>query len=426
MSPRSLTFVEKEISVGPLILLCWLLAPAVAGAQEPSEEWLARLQALEERVHQLEAELAAIRGAPAAPPPTGAVAPGAVPTAPAPPGTTAEGTQLPVYGGAGAAASKIFNPDISVIGNFTGAVGRNPIAPRPALEMRETEIGFQAVVDPFARADFFLDVGEEGIDLEEGYITFTALPAKLLARVGKFRSSFGVVNAKHNDALPWIDRPLVTENLMGGEEGLSPAGLGISRILPAPMDVFLELTAEVSRGDAGDVFQSSRRRDFAVVSRLRGYKDLTEETNLDLGVSYARGHNDLGSSFTTDLYGFDATLRWKPLRRAIYHSFLWRTEFVWSNRQELIGANRAFGLYSGADYRLNRRWTLGGRYDRSGRGRDAELTDTGFSAILTYWPSEFSQVRWQYRFTRYAEGRDANELLFQVLFNLGAHGAHPF
>ena len=47
--------------------------------------------------------------------------------------------------------------------------------------------------------------------------------------------------------------------------------------------------------------------------------------------------------------------------------------------------------------------------------------------MLTYWPSEFSQVRGQYRRTRYGDQNPvANELLFQVLFTIGAHGAHPF
>ncbi|MGB7621526.1 MAG: TonB-dependent receptor, partial [Terriglobia bacterium] len=66
------------------------------------------------------------------------------------------------------------------------------------------------------------------------------------------------------------------------------------------------------------------------------------------------------------------------------------------------------------------------RYDRSGRANNANLIDSGFSTILTYWPSEFSQIRGQYRFAHYAEGRDGNELRFQLQFSLGAHGAHPF
>ena len=46
--------------------------------------------------------------------------------------------------------------------------------------------------------------------------------------------------------------------------------------------------------------------------------------------------------------------------------------------------------------------------------------------VLTYWPSEFSQMRGQYRYTDYAEGIKANELLMQLIFSLGAHGAHRF
>jgi hypothetical protein len=80
---------------------------------------------------------------------------------------------LPVYG-ATSLGSKIFNPDIAVIGNFLGAAGRNTVRPSPSFEMREAEASFQAVVDPYARADFFMAFGEEGVDLEEGYVSFHA------------------------------------------------------------------------------------------------------------------------------------------------------------------------------------------------------------------------------------------------------------
>ena len=78
------------------------------------------------------------------------------------------------------------------------------------------------------------------------------------------------------------------------------------------------------------------------------------------------------------------------------------------------------------DYQFARRWFAGVRYDRSDRADDASLRDTGQSLMLTYWPSEFSQVRGQYRRTNYADGPTANELLFQFQFSIGAHGAHPF
>jgi len=291
----------------------------------------------------------------------------------------------------------------------------------------------QAIIDPYARGDFFLSFGETGVDLEEGYITFTALPDSFVAKVGKMRSAFGKVNPMHNHVLPWVDRPLVTQNLAGGEDGIDDAGVSIERIIPFPKGIFLSATGQVFRGDSGDgdqlVFQSHEKSDVSTVAHLRGYKDITESTNLDLGLSYARGHNELGSNFLTQLYGVDATARWKPLRRSIYHSFVGRTELIWSQRQQplnLGGEQRTFGMYASGDYQLGRRWFVGGRYDYAQRARDANQLDRGASAILTYWPSEFSQVRGQYRFTRYAEGINANELLLQVQFSLGAHGAHPF
>ena len=114
--------------------------------------------------------------------------------------TTAEGAALPVYGGA-VSGSKIFNPDIAVIGNFIGTGGHNAVAPSPALAIPESEASFQAIVDPYARADFFLSFGETGVDLEEGYATFTSLPGGLLTRVGKMRAAFGKVNMFHSHVL---------------------------------------------------------------------------------------------------------------------------------------------------------------------------------------------------------------------------------
>jgi hypothetical protein len=55
---------------------------------------------------------------------------------------------------------------------------------------------------------------------------------------------------QHNHRLPWTDRPLVINNLVGGEEGLADAGLSVARLVPNPW-LFLEATGEVFRGDSG-------------------------------------------------------------------------------------------------------------------------------------------------------------------------------
>ena len=446
----------KKIAVLSAVLFCSSVASAqqtppapppqssVANAEDARMKTLEdQVRALAEEVTLLRGELRTLRETKFVEPGSSGrvllasshVEPGMVPAA-APDPVPAQLTQTQTYGGATSNA-KLLNPDISLIGDFIGTAGHNNISPSPSLEMHESEVGLQAIIDPYARADAFISFGETGVNVEEAYVTFTSLPAGLLLKVGKKRAEFGKVNTIHNHALPFIDRPLVTNNLVGGEDGIDDAGFSLSRFLPAPKDWFLEGTAQVLRGDSADVFHASHREDVSLVGHVRAYRDLSESTNLDLGISYARGHNANGSDFLTNLYSADATLRWKPLRRAIYHSFLFRTELFWSARDQLSSTvpnlfqtQHAFGFYSDAEYRLNRRWTLGGRFDRSGHANNASLTDTGFSTILTYWPSEFSQIRGQYRFGHLAvapnDFSNANELLFQFLFVMGAHGAHPF
>jgi len=428
------------------VLTVLLASPLFAQQSAPSRPGQTDNAALLEKIRELEDRLISLEGqvrilkSQQAPPEAGAqeatAAPqGQPPVAPTTSPTSAAATavtqqQAIALGGAGGSAAKALNPDISAIGDFISVAGHNSVQPSPSLEMHESELGFQAIIDPYARGDFFLSFGEEGVNLEEGYITFTALPAGFVARVGKMRSAFGKVNTLHNHVLPWVDRPLVTNSLVGGEDGIDDAGISIQRILPAPKWLFLEATGQLFRGDSGSaqspLFKASAQSDVSAVAHLRSYKDITESTNLDIGLSYARGHNDLGTNFLTQLYGMDATLRWKPLRRSIYHSFIGRSEFIWSQRRQFPFEQRAFGFYTSGDYQLGRRWFVGGRYDHSDRPETASLTDNGASAVLTYWPSEFSQVRGQYRFTRYAGNLDAHELLMQVMFSLGAHGAHPF
>jgi hypothetical protein len=441
-----------------------MLAPAVAAlfaAQLPAQdntELLIRMKAMEDRIKALEAEVRTLKAQP--PGTVATAAPAAVPLLPAVPVEVAAQGPPPgaplTLGGAGPAAAKVLNPDISVIGDFIGAAGNGANRGVKSLEMHESEVGFQEVIDPYARADFFISFGEHGVDLEEGYLTFTALPAGLQLKVGKMRAAFGRVNPLHNHVLPWTDRPLVSQNLVNGEDGIDDAGLSLSRILPAPKGIFLEGTAQVFRGDTDGVFQADKRSHVSTVGHLRLYRDLNESTNIDLGGSFARGHSPWADAWN-QLYGADATLRWKPLRRSIYHSFVARSELIWSRTVLSPGdfsvgpasfrptsVITPFGFYVSGDYQFARRWFLGARFDRSQRGNclptnpptttacdtrlplNALLQDTGGSLLLTYWPSEFSQIRGQLRRTQYGEGLTANELLFQFQFSMGAHGAHPF
>ncbi len=429
----------------PVLALAVATLGSPGAAAQNSADLLSRLQAMEDRVKALEAEVQELKGQQAA---TTAALTAAAPAAPAPsaavaPAVAAAAQPAQTLGGAGAAAAKALNPDIAVIGDFLGAAGNHAGRPTPSLEMHESEVAFQAILDPYARADFFLTFGEHGVDLEEGYVTFPALPGHLQLRVGKMRAAFGKVNTLHNHVLSWADRPLMTQNLLGGEDGIDDAGLSLSRIFAGPKDTFIEGTAQIFHGEVENLFRAYRRNDVSTVEHLRAYRDITESTNLDLGVSYSRGHSVWSPAVINQLYGVDATVRWKPLRRAIYHSFLGRSEFTWSHLDFPGRSRTPFGYYVSGDYQFARRWFLGGRFDRAERlgnwftvdgdvfgipdFNDLALhQDTGGSLILTYWPSEFSQIRGQLRRTSYGGSRSANELLFQFQYSIGAHGAHPF
>lgn len=142
-------------------------------------------------------------------------------------------TQLSVYGGQ--TSPKLFNPDIGIIGNLISASGESrggsdAVAPTPFMTLQESEVSLQAIVDPYARAECFLAIGEEGIEVEEGFVTFPTLPGGFLVKAGMMRANVGRLNAFHNHTLSWTDRPLVMFNLLGGATdapgtGITDAGL---------------------------------------------------------------------------------------------------------------------------------------------------------------------------------------------------------
>src|SRR5690242_4581086 len=113
------------------------LLGGIAQAQD-NAALLDRLKAMEDRIKALEAEVTELKAEKAAPQ-AAAPAAQAAPAAPAP--AAVEPAQVAAAGAPNtsaasqAAASKVFNPDIAVIGDFIGIGGHNPVVTSPALEM---------------------------------------------------------------------------------------------------------------------------------------------------------------------------------------------------------------------------------------------------------------------------------------------------
>lgn len=354
--------------------------------------------------------------APVSPSPTPEVTPEPAPEPPEP-SAPAPASSAP--------SATYFNPAIAVIGNFLATAGRNRVEDRLSLEMRESEVSFQAVVDPYAKADFFVSISNDGVELEEGFVTFTHLPADLLLKVGKFKAQIGKVNLMHTHVLPWADEPLPIVNLLGSEEGWNDAGVSLARIFPLG-ETFSELTLQAFRGESEGLFEAPSRSDLAYLAHYRAYRDFGDDHNLEVGSTWGRGFNGTTPDAKTTLENLHLVYRWKPLGGRPYRSFILRSELFRSRREQPEGKQSSRGFFVSGDYQLARRLFAGARYEFSDRADDDTRRDRGEAMTLTFWPSEFSQIRGELRRRRYAGGITANEALVQLQFSIGAHGAHSF
>lgn len=359
----------------------------------------------------------------------------------------------PQLGGSALQASNILNPNISVIGWFQGEAGHrvSPVesSDLKSFRLKEAEIAFQSVVDPYARADFFVSANDEGeTEIEEGYLTWFSLPYDLSLKVGKFKANFGKFNRIHTPETAFADRPLAHDNFLF-REGIAGVGGSLSWQIPNPW-LFLNLDAETMTTPhewfetLEGKFNENKRRRLMYIGRLSAYHDLTEATNITFGASYLNSlagvtvkSVSIGGGVasttayergTSHLYGLDLTLRWKNPRRAIYRSLVWQTEAIW-NKIELDTfkyKTRSPGLFSHLEYQFARRWRAGGRYDWSESPADNSKHESGGLVYLTFTPSEFSLVSLQGKQVKRIDGEKETLGFLKVTFNIGPHGAHPF
>ena len=352
--------------------------------------------------------------------------------------------------GAVPAGASLLNPAISVIGWFQGEAGdQNNEVGTAAFELREAEVGFQANVDPYSRADFFISVSpDEGVDLEEGYLTLFSLPAGLTAKLGKFRSNFGKFNRTHPPETPFADRPLAAERFLG-DEGLSPTGISASWLAPLPF--YLNLDAEVTttpeahaHGEEEDgveeenptAFEPYRGKDLLYLGRLSTFANLSEAMNVTVGATYADGANgstqldslSAAEPLRASLYGADLTFRWKDPMRAIYRSLVAQVEWMERSAETLGGGNeKRQGGFAWVDFQFARRWHVGARYDWSDAlGGVEQDPATGVLGFLTFTPSEFALVSVQGRNQELGDGSSETRWFLKTTFNIGPHGQHPF
>ncbi|HEX5685916.1 MAG TPA: hypothetical protein VFY73_17970 [Ideonella sp.] len=454
-------------------------APSTPEAQATStdikairQEMDAMRTAYEARLQALEARLKAAEAAAAAPPPAAtAVVPAPVAPVAAAPAPAPAPTAVANAGG------NTFNPAISLIlsGQYV-RLSQDPAdfaitgfqLPADAelgpgergFGLGETELRLSASIDPWLRGDVTLAIAEDGVEVEEAFVETTALDYGFTLRGGRFFSGIGYLNPQHAHSWDFVDNPLAYQALLGTQHGND--GLRLTWL--APTDQYIELTAEIGRGDSfpgggngghgvgtwslgahtgGDMGDSHSWR--AGVSMLRAKAWDQELAAIDVnGTAVTNTFTGKGRVWVAD-----AVWKWAPNGNATRTNFKLQGEYLRSTRSgdlvydldgaNSVGAYRATqsGWYLQGIYQFMPRWRVGLRTEQLDAGSPdygvnaAILAGTGYqprknTLMLDFSPSEFSRFRLQFGQDRSREGVTDNQIFLQYQMSLGAHGAHGF
>ncbi|MGA2531468.1 MAG: prefoldin domain-containing protein [Candidatus Aminicenantales bacterium] len=316
------------------------------------------------------------------------------------------------------------------------------------FNLREAEMNLYAPVDPYFNLYTTIPITEKGVELEEAYFVTTSLPAGLQLKGGKFRSSFGRLNAFHPHAWDFVDAPLAYRAFLG-EEGLNEAGLQLTYLPRLP--VFAVVGIEALQGQNPVLFRSDAGWGIHAFSAFaKASLDFASDHTLLFGASVTGGRTETGTVIPetqfdgrSTLYDVELTYKWKPSKQK---SLTIQTEYLFRHQSgDIVEAAGAVldplrrsqdGWYIQA-VRQWGRWRVGSRFDVLGILRDGySLSGLGIdfgkhpfrlTAALEFNPTEFSRLRLQYNYDRSARSNKVNnEILIQALFTIGAHAAHPF
>lgn len=364
-------------------------------------------------------------------------------------------------GSASVGASKAFNPDISV--NFLGYARKgsaetNELMGRTSdvhngLTFQEAEMQFFADVDPYFRANALFSLSPEatadhldtnnnqtnlvqrpgfGLSPEEVFFETIALPF-VNVRVGKFKAAVGKHNSLHTHAYPFIDAPLINQDLFGGE-GLNETGVSISSLFPH-VSWFMELTAQALSSNNDTLYNSPNSGDYSGVLQLKNLWDLSDDSTLEWTLFGTQGKNPV--SLNSHVYGTDLILKWRPALGGKYHALIFANEylngaspvsgFTLGPSATALSGDHLDGLASWLQYQFAERWWIQGRIEHEGFTRSGQLpVRNKQSALLALNPSEFSGFRIQYDHTLAANQPEDHAVTLQWNITIGAHPAHSY
>ena len=377
-------------------------------------------------------------------------------------GTAARGSQDPA------------NFQISGFAPSGGEVGPQ----RRGFSLGESELVVSSNIDPYFRGQLVAALTPDNeVEVEEAFFQTLQLGRGFTLKGGRFLSAIGYQNPIHQHAWDFQDAPLPYKAFLGGR--WNDDGVQVKWVAPA--DLLLELGGELGRG--GTFPATDPNRNGAGAWSLFGHLggDIGAGTAWRAGLSYLKtrpqnrgftdtdslGNGDVTQSISGEskLWIADFILKWAPNGNATVTNFKLQGEYFRRTESGQItyddtgsatpqfGASftdayssRQSGWYLQGVYQFMPQWRVGYRYDRLNHGAVANgivasgvgptaadfpilMSDhnpTRNTVMLDWSPSEFSRIRLQLASDKSRAGVTDNQALLQVIFSLGAHGAHTF
>jgi hypothetical protein len=356
-----------------------------------------------------------------------------------------------------------FNPAIGLVGEtvfgYRTRGSDQTGSDRPGgfdVWQRSIELNVAASVDPFAKGYAVINAsadsatGEANMGVEEAALQTTSLPGNLELKVGRFFGEFGRLAYIHDHELPFVNRPLVLDEYIGGES--QSDGLQLNWLPPIPH--YVSVTAGVGDhfgADSPNPDNPGTYRPFSGLNfwgRLSSYWDVTPDWQLEAGISglWNPREEDRGGALLQPngittltekerrLAGVDFKLSYVPLRNNQFHSFTWGTEILYSDSRYLSGLTNSsdefdenvgsFGLYSYVNYKWSRQWSAGFLFDWMQSAQNHNDETTAYSPFITFALSHWSQLRLQYTHTDHnaVSGLHPDDAIYlQWAWIIGAH-----
>ncbi len=335
--------------------------------------------------------------------------------------------------------------------------------------VQNIELSLLGAVDPYLTGEAHLiyqltPEGESILEVEEVFLTTLALPAGLEVKAGHFFIEFGRLNSRHPHTWNFADQPVVNTRMFGGD-GLRTPGFRLSWLPPLPWYADFKIGVHNANGETASSFLGASDGeeegagfaghplierevdsvgDLLYTFRWLNSLDVTETTTANLGASALFGPNATGSDTRTEILGGDLYLKWKALRNYRGWPFVALQSEIMFRRYEadaFMDTGGGFpsevlhdwGIYTEAMWGFKPRWVAAFRAewaDGNGENRDDPLRNRRLrlSPALSWYPSEFSKLRFQYNYDRAEHLDDEPEVAFWVQFEFmfGAHPGHKF